>query len=453
MLAFGVVKLILGKRQVAKYAKLAEAQKAHLESVRDSRQIISLKGEEIPFGVRALEFGIEVEGIVISPPATPNSNRSQQTLVGSENGSAKVRGQPPQMAQRQSGRPLMMYQPSPYIALPAPSYHGISGMPSSSTSAVSIPNRSTDDMREMRLYSDPMLQMVAWGSRPESPASRLPASAVTARLEGLSPSQNGHHRARGLAANSPSYPSSWTESRTPTPPDGHRNSDLPSANETAARDSLRSDSSGESDEPHLRPHLMTAYSTPNIPSAPISTDYIPETARGDLSLLHNHRLSHAAEVGQLLPRNSRTSKFLAEGTHFHSSTSSISHSSTQRSPARSPTNSFIAPSAASDGVCALEVALPPTMPVAVALVHPVLRGRYPVQTRPSPGERPHLSEDLSLQAEQLQQRIGNTIQSAPAASAAPDVPESTKEGPNKLPKKRGSGSTRSSMDVDLEAQK
>lgn len=439
---FGAAKLIIGKRKVAKYAELAEARKAHLENVRSSRHIIELKGEDVPFGVKALESGIEIEGIVISrpaTPATPNSNRSQQTLVGSDNDSLKVLGQPSQMAQRQSGRPLM-YQPSPYIALPAPSY-GISSMPSSSTSVASMPSGSNDDVRGVRAYSEPMLQHVTRSSRSESPASRLPASAVTARLEGLSsPSQNGHHRARSLAANSPSYPSSRTESRTPTPPDGHRDSDLP----------------GDSDGPHVRPQFVSAYSTPNVPSAPMTTDYVPETARGDLSLLYTHRLSHAAEVGQLLPRNSRTSRLLLEGSFNHSPTNSISQSPTQQSP----TNSFIISPAASDGVYALDVALPPTMPVSAALVHPALRGRFSAGSRSSSGERSRFSEDLPWVSDQLQQRTDYTVVPTPAAAPAaptapvePEAAETKKKGPNRLFKKRGSGSARSSLDVDLEAQK
>lgn len=79
------------------------------------------------------------------------------------------------------------------------------------------------------------------------------------------------------------------------------------------------------------PRLLSACSTP-VMTSQSPGEHIPETARGDLSLLYTHRISHAAEVGQLLPRTPRnTAPSLPRP--IHSASSSFSSPSVLLSPA------------------------------------------------------------------------------------------------------------------------
>jgi hypothetical protein len=307
---------MFNNRRVKRYTELAEARKAHLENTRGSRHVVEAEADDIPFGVKALEKGIEVEGIVISRSATPISNRSQQTLVGSDNESAKLQSSPMAHVQqiRPTSRPLV-YQPSPYISLPAPLYHGISSSSSlASTSGTSMPTGAElHEDNVCRAYSDPLLQFCPPLSPDSQSGSSTPKSvSYSIFLKGqFLMSQSGHRRTRSPPINSPSSPSSRTHSRTLTPPDGVHAFTLPSANEDSIKESTRSNStdSDDSDIPS-RPRLLTAYSTPVVPSA---RETLTETAYGDLALLHTHRLSHAAEVGQLLPRANRISRVLPGG--------------------------------------------------------------------------------------------------------------------------------------------
>ncbi|KAI5819786.1 hypothetical protein BZA77DRAFT_303547 [Pyronema omphalodes] len=350
-LLYATGKLFYNKRRVKRHTIIAAAAKAHLEHIRSSRHVIQLKSDDIPFGVKALESGIEIEGIVISRSVTPDSyRRSQQTLValGEDSASMKGKNSPsPSVANqqmRQTGR-SMMYQPTPYVAFPAPIYPGNAGessMRSSVTSIASAPSASGSVdpslLISRRALSDPLLQTYS----PTSPVSRSGSSTprshtgnisdpiTLARLEGrLSPPPHAHRRKKSFTNHSPSH--SRSHSRTPTPPDGQRTpTTLPSVHEdsTGESSSRESDSSIENDgvERPRGPGLVaTSYSSPVIPS------YVPETAYGDLSLLHSHRLSHAAEVGQLLPRTNRNSRVLsAAGIINPSPTSATSENMIQK---------------------------------------------------------------------------------------------------------------------------
>ncbi|KAI9851457.1 MAG: hypothetical protein M1838_003646 [Thelocarpon superellum] len=67
----GFAKLAWNHWRLRKYTAIAEARKTHLLEMRRSRDVIQLKGEDVPFGVRAIESGIEVEGVWISRPNSP----------------------------------------------------------------------------------------------------------------------------------------------------------------------------------------------------------------------------------------------------------------------------------------------------------------------------------------------------------------------------------------------
>lgn len=307
----GCCKLIYDKLRIKKYTKEAEARKSHLESVQGTLQI---KTDEIPFGIKALEAGLEVEGIVISRPNTPaRYTQSQVTLVASDASSTKSRGQGPPSPRFAQGRGSassspapsmkgarpMVYQPSPYIQLPPASYMGGTSVRSSASSLAPTPpitrSPSAEKMSQVRQpFPDTFVgQETSWQQSGKSMPT-LPDAETLAKLEGRH-SQASYDYRKSAQRNS---------SRTPSPPESHLSKSLPSVdeNEVSEESSRESDSSLDH-LPHprsSRPELLATYSSPSLPSQIHRP--LPESAQGDLSLLHTHRLSHAAEVGQLLPR-------------------------------------------------------------------------------------------------------------------------------------------------------
>lgn len=330
-----------------KYIKEAEARKSHLENVRENRNVIQLKTDDIPFGIKALEAGLEVEGIVISRPNTPaRYTQSQITLVASDASSTKSRGQgppSPRFAQARgsassspapstNGARPVIYQPSPYMQLPFTSPLGGTSVRSSASSLGPTPPitrpPSTDKVMQIRSSASDasMGQEASWQ---QSDADTL------AKLEGrISGSNYEHHKNARRGS-----------SRTPSPPESNLTKSLPSVdeNEVSEESSRESDSSLDQSLPnprYSRPGLLATHSSPSLPSQVYRT--LPDSSQGDLSLLHTHRLSHAAEVGQLLPRR-------------RDPNSMNSNSSPSSAPATP--QAFYSP-AASDPMYALDVATP-----------------------------------------------------------------------------------------------
>lgn len=302
----GCCKLIYDKLRIKKFTKEAEARKSHLEAVRGSRNVLQLKTDEIPFGIKALEAGLEVEGIVISRPNTPaRYTQSQVTLVASDASSTNSRGQGPPSprfaqghgstssspAPSMKGTRPMVYQPSPYMQLPPSNQLGGASVRSSASSlAPTPPITRTPSTEKVTAF---MGHEVPWQQSGKSTAT-LPDADTLAKLEGRH-SLSSYDQHKGAQRSS---------SRTPSPPGSHLSKSLPSVdeNEVSEESSRESDSSLER-TPHPRysgPGLLATYSSPSLPSQIHRP--LPESAQGDLSLLHTHRLSHAAEVGQLLPR-------------------------------------------------------------------------------------------------------------------------------------------------------
>ena len=84
----GCVKLGYTRWQLRKYTVLAEQEKKEQSLARQMSQrrgkAYGTSKEEIPFGIRALESGIEVDGVWVSRPNTPESHcrESSATSVG-----------------------------------------------------------------------------------------------------------------------------------------------------------------------------------------------------------------------------------------------------------------------------------------------------------------------------------------------------------------------------------
>jgi len=309
---------------------------------------------------------------VVSCPATPSSARptfSQLTLLGSETDSIIshnfTHSTPPHTARSQIasvGRP-QVYQPSPYLSLPPPAHLTRSGTSSrSSISSVTSSPSIRQDVHNhtRRAFSDSILPADAFfptrsqsgTSTPQKSSSTLgsiPDAATLAKLDAKLPgsdlmsdrSMDGNSYKQRIGVNR-------IPSRTPSPEDG--SSTLPSVHEGSTEEETSTGSESGQDSTNSqqsrRPQLLTAYSVPLIVTAPIIHGQVPEPARGDLSLLHTHRLSHVAEVGQLLPRT-RQSRILSGANTLGLSPSSVVASS----------GTFYSP-AVLDPVYALDIALP-----------------------------------------------------------------------------------------------
>ncbi|KAG0135377.1 hypothetical protein HOY82DRAFT_149065 [Tuber indicum] len=477
----GVSKMTYTKLRVRKYAKKAEARRSHLQNMRESRHVIDLRSDEIPFGIRAIEAGIEVEGVVISRPPTPTRasyNPSQVTLVASDADSMKSRGQcPPSprsaqgfygtstpMKQTARGGP-MVYQPSPYLPMPSPTHH--SGASSIRSSASSVASTATPTPPLTRVSSSEKLGRGSFSEGADggfldgvrgAPTRATTIPDTLARLEGRTTSPALEHR------RSTGSRHHRTHSRTPSPPEGPGSPTLPSVdeNEISEGSSRASDSSVESMVGAARPRLVSTYSTPILPTMHRISQPLPEGVQGDLSLLHEHRLSHAAEVGQLLPRRRDT----------------LRNSQIVGNPVAESPSSFYSP-ATSDRVYALDIAIPPAMPGVDGLQFPapavtVGSSARPERTRwlsdPASGasdepmfDGPWLSKpggnddtDGSASPKRADQSGPTTQKSKVPADSSSDS-EPAKQKPKKLQKRnrksRGSPSRSSATDVDLEARR
>lgn len=308
------LKLIYNKYRVKKHTKIAEARKSHIESIGGGTDLVKSKEEDIPFGIKALEAGVEVEGIYISRPNTPACyTQSQATLVGSDAASQKSRGQGPPSPRfihgngsgssspapsMKSGRP-MVYQPSPYVQLPPASYAGMSSVRSSASSLNGTPpiTRHSSTERVSQNHRAHSENGQDWQGKS---IPTVPDADTLAKLEGRQSSGYDYSKSGKRGS-----------SRTPSPPESQVSPSLPSVDEDGPSEesSRESDSSFERRQHprYSRPGgFLATYSSPSLPSA-LNRLGSEATTQGDLSALHSHRLSHAAEVGQLLPRKRQSS--------------------------------------------------------------------------------------------------------------------------------------------------
>ncbi|KAI5808806.1 hypothetical protein DFH27DRAFT_241002 [Peziza echinospora] len=293
--------LRIQRHRIAAKANKTGADKAELGEIEQTAVIQEPKEEdegEIPFGIRALEAGVEVEGVVISRPASPRPtsprishyNNSNVTLPHHERGSyaslvAGVHSDsprssigPPSPGLNSTFRdnyPMMhpirgVHQPNPYSN--APFNHGASSstvhhMQSHQSSPATTRNPSVENVSDHSLPRYP-------APRGTSPAAYAPAPVRVSMLS-MQQRRSGSYTDPGRSV-TPS-------GRSPSPPD-----QLLPVMEYEAGPSRHSDTSDSAQGDDSQ-------------SSPAETP--PDGGRtGDLMLLRTHRLSHAAEVGQLSRR-------------------------------------------------------------------------------------------------------------------------------------------------------
>ena len=253
----GFIKLTFDKRRLRKYSKVDKGKRAQSPEMLEAQPVTQVNEDtkdEIPFGIRAIQSGIEVDGVWISRTNTP---------VGSSRASIMSEKFPRNMNNSQLELPQPVAQGSS---------RNSSRAPSSFDRAVSAELLSNTD------------------SRSSSPARGH-------QHDGPRCSNCNHHVSQSAHLSGSSSPCRYSAERFVT------NTNHPSARasplgqvESSFKSSSRN--SDESDYMAINQDVR-AYETAYLPPNGAQRTIDPKT---DLELLRSHRLSHVAETGQLMPR-------------------------------------------------------------------------------------------------------------------------------------------------------
>lgn len=298
VLIWGFWKVLWRRIQQRKY-KLADIEKPQMEEEGIAER--ALKPDEIPFGIRALEAGVEVEGVVVSRPTSPrplhNRSSSNMTLVDGRSSMGSLLSCAQPESSRNSLRPpspsltttlnnnvqqptvsplRSVYQPNPY-GYSGSTVHNLHPHHSSPAPTRTLSAENVPTLAELNL------------SRP-GPPTRGPSSQPVAHHNRVSAMLHSQRRSGTYEGPRSGQPNVYGPSRSPSPPEP---SPLPSLSEKQGSDSQYSDSAGSNSEDDKRITSGELHSSSN----PFSDE-----GTGDLSLMQTHRLSHAAEVGQLTRR-------------------------------------------------------------------------------------------------------------------------------------------------------
>lgn len=88
MILLGCLKLVYNHWRLRKYTALAAAKAAQRQEMQHTPSVRRRKGPDVPFGIRAIESGIEVDGVWISrsntpAPSVPDSPMSNASVAPS----------------------------------------------------------------------------------------------------------------------------------------------------------------------------------------------------------------------------------------------------------------------------------------------------------------------------------------------------------------------------------
>ena len=249
----GLLKLAYDRNKMRKYTKVDKGKKTQTPEMLEAQPVTTASLEskdEIPFGIRAIQSGIEVDGVWISRTNTP---------VGSSRASIMSEKNPRSYNNSQ-------------LELPQTAMYG------SSRNSSRAPSSSFD-----RAVS---AERIPTGSRSSSPG-RSKSGVAPARCGNCN--HNIPHNSSVLKALE--SPRSGAPSGPPSPPHELNGNSGNSSNKSSRR------TSDESDYMAIQSDVRS-YETAYIRPASNS----PVDPRTDLELLRSHRMSHVAETGQLTPR-------------------------------------------------------------------------------------------------------------------------------------------------------
>ncbi|KAF2686491.1 hypothetical protein K458DRAFT_198719 [Lentithecium fluviatile CBS 122367] len=253
----GLCKLWYDQRKIRKYTKVEKGKQAQtpemLEAQREETK------DDIPFGIRAIESGIEIDGVWISRSNTPvTSSRSSITGV--------------QLPRSYNSSQLELPQ-----AMAQGSSRNSSRAPSSFDVAVNAERINSND------------------SRASSPRARQPPADCCTKCGHSSRNRNSS-TLQALEG----YPTASANSSARRDPINDKSSSSSNSGNNSGKSSRRT--SDESDFMALtegRPY-EAAYINPRHTS--MGVPVVAVNPRTDLDMLQSHRMSHVAETGQLTPR-------------------------------------------------------------------------------------------------------------------------------------------------------
>lgn len=250
----GFLKLWYDRNKIRKYSKVDKGKQAQTPEMLEAQPVTAVSLEtkdEVPFGIRAIQSGIEVDGVWISRSNTP---------VGSSRASIM------------SDKPQRSYNNS-QLELPQAAMYG------SSRNSSRAPSSSFD-----RAVS----------------AERIPndsrSSSPTHGRNGAAPVRCGNCN-HNIPQNSTALKALESpRSGVPSGPPSPRNETHGRSGNSSNKSSRRT--SDESDYMAIQSDVRS-YETAYIRPA---SNSVPVDPRTDLDLLQSHRMSHVAETGQLTPR-------------------------------------------------------------------------------------------------------------------------------------------------------
>ncbi|KAH8731003.1 hypothetical protein GQ44DRAFT_736135 [Phaeosphaeriaceae sp. PMI808] len=249
----GLLKLAYDRNKLRKYSKVDKGKKTQTPEMLEAQPVTAGSIEskdEIPFGIRAIQSGVEVDGVWISRTNTP---------VGSSRASIMSEKNPRSYNNSQ-------------LELPQAAMYG------SSRNSSRAPSSSFD-----RAVS---AERIPNGSRSSSPG-RSKSGAAPVRCGNC----NHNIPSNSSALKSLESPRSGVPSGPPSPRHELNGNSGNSSNKSSRR------TSDESDYMAIQSDVRS-YETAYIRPASNS----PVDPRTDLELLRSHRMSHVAETGQLTPR-------------------------------------------------------------------------------------------------------------------------------------------------------
>ncbi|KAI4142833.1 MAG: hypothetical protein LQ341_003095 [Variospora aurantia] len=289
----GIFKLAYTHWKLRKYTALAKTRAAQKEEGLQQSPPVGRrqKGNDVPFGVRAIESGIEVDGVWISRSNTPaNSTPGSPNLSARKDPAAQSQAAAPARAEfdRNSTVSNMSRLEIPQAA---------HGQPQPST-------RSTNSTHT-RVSGNPFDRSISSERSPSRPGSTYPETKPRSRPS-YQPRRASHLRYSNSHTTADSAEALATlEGRKLASKTGSKSSQESAEYEIngqrASNDSW-SGSSGDSHRPYAaNPHSAGHPSNGVLQPVPVK----PSAARytsSDLDSLASHRKSHAAETGQLFPR-------------------------------------------------------------------------------------------------------------------------------------------------------
>ncbi|KAL9604523.1 MAG: hypothetical protein Q9219_000488 [cf. Caloplaca sp. 3 TL-2023] len=276
----GIGKLAHTHWKLRKYTALAKTKAAQKEEALQRNPSAGRRknGNDIPFGIRAIESGIEVDGVWISRSNTPaNSTPVSPTLSASKEPAIQAAPMSDRASTASNMSRLEIPQPAhghqgPNARSSNPSYSRVSGNPFDRS-----PTRPGSSYLEATPRGRPSYQPRRSSHLRFSNSHTVDSAEALATLEGR-------------------------ELRSKTGSKTSQDSAEYELSEQRGSDDSWSGSSGETHRQYVSQSHGTARPSngqrQSVPVKPLTTRY----RSSDLDSLASHRKSHAAETGQLLPR-------------------------------------------------------------------------------------------------------------------------------------------------------